>query len=426
MLEEHLSRLGESSASNRNSAQWQNCLMTFEQLLSDATELQTDLTALRRELHQIPEFGLSLPKTLARVLSEISDLGEVTLSHSISSAVLHIKGGKPGPTVLLRCDMDALAVVEDTGLDFASTNGFMHACGHDLHTAIGVGAARLLSARRDQLHGDVIIWFQPGEEGHGGADIMIDEGALLVSGQKPIAAYGIHVFSKFLSGVFLTKPGVMMASSGDMIVNIKGAGGHGSTPWLAKEPVSVLLEVASALQTLITKKFSAFDPVILNIGWIRAGDTATTNVVPDSASFGATIRTFSDENFHRIRSEAKRLVESIAAGFGLEAEVEFSTATRVLKNNATAVAKVERVVGELLGGDHFMPMVEPIAGGEDFASVLAEVPGAFIFLGASPADHDPAETAFNHSNKAVFDDSVIGNASAVLAALAIDTLRDAN
>jgi amidohydrolase len=398
--------------------------MTFQQLLNDATKLQPELAKLRRELHQNPEFGLSLPKTLALVLNEISELGEVTLSSSISSAVLHIKGGKPGPTVLLRCDMDALAVIEDTGLEYASTNGFMHACGHDLHTAIGIGAARLLAARSEDLAGDVIIWFQPGEEGHGGADIMINEGALLVSGQKPIAAYGIHVFSKFLSGVFLTKPGVMMASSGDMIVNIKGAGGHGSTPWLAKEPVSVLLEAATALQTLITKKFSAFDPVILNIGWIRAGDTATTNVVPDSASFGATIRTFSDENFHRIRSEAKRLIEAIAAGFGLEAEIEFSPATRVLKNAPASVDRVERVIGKLLGDDRFLPMVEPIAGGEDFASILAEVPGAFVFLGASPADHDPAEAAFNHSNKAVFDDGVIGDAAALMAALAIDTLNE--
>ena len=403
---------------------WHNCSMNYSALVKDAHEHGEALSNLRRELHQIPEFGLALPKTLARVLAEIDTLGEVTLSHNISSAVLHIKGGQPGPTVLLRCDMDALAVTEETGLDYASTNGFMHACGHDLHAAIGVGAARLLSARKSELKGDVIIWFQPGEEGHGGADIMIEEGALLVSGRKPIAAYGIHVFSKFLSGVFLTKPGVLMASSGDIIVTIKGAGGHGSTPWLSKEPVSVLLEAATALQTLITKKFSAFDPVILNIGWIRAGDTSTTNVVPDTASFGATIRTFSDENFHRIRTESKRLIESIAAGFGLEAEVEFSDASRVLRNDKAAVERVERVIGDLLGRDRFIPMSEPIAGGEDFASVLAEVPGAFIFLGASPADHDPEAAAFNHSNKAVFDDSVVPDAAALLAALAIDTLND--
>lgn len=400
--------------------------MNYQNLVAEAHEMKQSLTQIRRELHAMPEFGLSLPKTLARVLHEIRELGEVTLSHSISSAVLHIKGGQPGPTVLLRCDMDALAITEDTGLDFASTNGFMHACGHDLHTAIGIGTAKLLSANREQLKGDVIVWFQPGEEGHGGADVMIDEGALLVSGHKPIAAYGVHVFSKFLNGVFLTKPGAMMASSGDMLVTIKGSGGHGSTPWLAKDPVSVLLEAASALQSLVTKKFSAFEPVIVNIGWIKAGDPATTNVVPDTASFGATVRTFSDENFHRIRSESKRLIESIAAGFGLEAEVAFSPATRVLKNNPAAVERVESLVTNLLGKERFMPLPDPIAGGEDFASVLAEVPGAFIFLGATPDDHDPAESAFNHSNRAVFDDGVIPDAVALLAALAIDTLNEAS
>ena len=399
--------------------------MNFESLVSAARADAAYLSALRRDLHQIPEFGLDLPKTLERVIRELDGLGELTVSKNISSAVLHIKGAQPGPTVLLRADMDALAITEDTGLAYASTNGFMHACGHDLHTSLGIGAARLIAARRDELAGDVIIWFQPGEEGHGGADIMIAEGALIVSGQKPIAAYGIHVFSKFLSGVFLSKPGPLMASSGDVIVTIKGAGGHGSTPWLAKEPVSVLLEAATALQTLVAKKFSPFDPVIVNIGWLRAGDTATTNVVPETASFGATIRTFSDEHFHKVRRDIKQLIESIAAGYGLEAEVEFSEASRVLKNNAAAVDRVERVVHELLGHDRYMPMPEPIAGGEDFASVLAEVPGAFIFLGAAPEDIDPSEAAFNHSNKAMFDDSVIPDAAALLAALAFDTLDEA-
>lgn len=396
--------------------------MTYSELAVAAATQAESLSRLRRELHQIPEFGLHLPKTLAKVLQEIEGLGEVTLSDTISSAVLHIKGAQPGPTVLLRCDMDALEVTEDTGLDYASTNGFMHACGHDLHTAIGVGIARLLASRKDQLAGDVVIWFQPGEEGHGGADIMIEEGALLVSGQKPIAAYGVHVFSKFLSGIFLSKSGPLMASSGDMLVTFNGSGGHGSTPWLAKEPISALLEAASALQTMVTKRFSPFDPVILNIGWLRAGETATTNVVPETASFGATIRTFSDENFHLVRAHAKSLVEKIAEGFGLTATVEFSPSSQVLINDSAAIERVERVISQTLGEGKYQTMPAPIAGGEDFASILKEVPGAFIFLGASPADEDPETAPFNHSNRAKFDDSVIPSAVAVLAALVFDTL----
>lgn len=397
--------------------------MIYADLASAAEAQSQTLRALRRELHQIPEFGLHLPKTLAKVLSEIDGLGEITLSPNISSAVLLIKGSQPGPPVLLRCDMDALEVTEETGLDFASTNGFMHACGHDLHTAIGVGTARLLAERKDQLKGDVVIWFQPGEEGHGGADIMIEEGALMVSGQKPIAAYGIHVFSKFLSGVFLSKAGPLMASSGDMLVTFNGSGGHGSTPWLAKEPVSALLEAASALQTMVTKRFSPFDPVILNIGWLRAGETATTNVVPETASFGATIRTFSDESYHLVRQYAKELVEKIAEGFGLTADVEFSNSSQVLINDSHAVDRVERVIEQTLGAGRYQTMPSPIAGGEDFASILKEVPGAFVFLGASPADEDPETAPFNHSNKAKFDDSVIASGVAVLSALVFDTLN---
>lgn len=396
--------------------------MKYAEIAQSAAAQGQSLSALRRELHQIAEFGLQLPNTLAKVLGEIKDLGEVTLSETISSAVLHIRGGQPGPTILLRCDMDALEVNEDTGLDFASTNGFMHACGHDLHTAIGVGAARLLAERKAELKGDVVIWFQPGEEGHGGADIMIEEGALMVSGEKPVAAYGVHVFSKFLSGVFLSKAGPLMASSGDMLVTIHGSGGHGSTPWLAKEPISALLEAASAIQTMVTKRFSPFDPVIVNIGWLRAGETATTNVVPESASFGATIRTFSDENFHLVREYAKELVEKIAEGFGLTATVDFSPSSQVLINDAAAVERVERVIEETLGPGHYQTMPAPIAGGEDFASILKEVPGAFVFLGASPADEDPESAPFNHSNKAKFDDSVIPSAVAVLTALVFDTL----
>jgi hippurate hydrolase len=208
-----------------------------------------------------------------------------------------------------------------------------------------------------------------------------------------------------------------------MLVTFNGSGGHGSTPWLAKEPVSALLEAASALQTMVTKRFSPFDPVILNIGWLRAGETATTNVVPENASFGATIRTFSDENYHLVRQHAKDLVEKIAEGFGLTADVEFSSSSQVLINDSAAVNRVERVIEQTLGAGRYQTMPSPIAGGEDFASILKEVPGAFIFLGASLADEDPETAPFNHSNKAKFDDSVIASGVAVLSALVFDTLK---
>ena len=381
-----------------------------------------ELQSLRRKLHQIPEFGLDLPNTLKVILDEISPLGEITLGKSITSAVLHIKGDLPGPTVLLRADMDALAVIEDTGVPYASTNGFMHACGHDLHMAMGVGAAKILASRRSELKGEVIIFFQPGEEGHHGADVMIEEQALMVSGSKPIRAYGLHVFSSYPVGMMGSRSGPLMASAGDLLVTVTGSGGHGSMPWLSKDPISVLNEIMSSLQTMVTKRFSAFDPVIVNIGWVRAGDTATTNVIPETASFGATVRVFSEENATKLKQYTQELVDSIATGFGLSATVEFTRATKVLMNDPQAISSVEKVTSELFGASRYINLPTPIAGGEDFASIVSEIPGAFVFMGACPPGTDHTTAATNHSNKAVFDDSVLGDGAALLASLAVDAL----
>jgi hippurate hydrolase len=394
-----------------------------QSILEQAQSMLPELQTLRRKLHQIPEFGLELPNTLKVILDEVSGLGEITLSKSITSAVLHIKGDLPGPTVLLRADMDALAVVEDTGLPYASTNGYMHACGHDLHMAMGVGAAKILASRKSELKGEVIIFFQPGEEGHHGADVMIEEQALMISGSKPIRAYGLHVFSSYPVGMMGSRSGPLMASAGDLLVTVTGSGGHGSMPWLSKEPISVLNEIMSSLQTMVTKRFSAFDPVIVNIGWVRAGDTATTNVIPETASFGATVRVFSEENATKLKQYTQELVNSIAIGFGLTATVEFTRATKVLINDAQAISSVEKIAGEIFGAGRYINLPTPIAGGEDFASIVSEVPGAFVFVGACPPGTDHTTAATNHSNKAVFDDSVLGDGAALLASLAVDALR---
>ena len=393
-------------------------------LAQEASKYLDTLQKIRRELHQIPEFALQLPKTLARIVESIEGLGEITYGKDLTSAVLHIKGAHPGPTVLLRADMDALAVIEDTGLDYASTNGYMHACGHDLHMAMGIGAAHLVATHKDELHGDVIIWFQPGEEGHGGADVMIDEGALMVSGQKPIAAYGIHVFSSYPMGVFGSRRGPLMAAAGGMTVTFRGAGGHGSMPWLSKDPITPMVEALAALQTMVTKKFSAFEPVVINTGWIKAGDDHTDNVIPETASFGATIRTFSKENSDKVARLVPALIQGIAAAHGVTAEVEFHSATKVLMNAPQAIDRVEAVIDEAFGPERYWNMEHPIAGGEDFASVLDEVPGAFVFMGACPPDADPAVAATNHSNKAIFDDRVLADGAALLAALAFDALSE--
>ena len=392
-----------------------------QDLLKEAAQYAATLSQIRRDLHQTPEFGLELPKTQARILESISGLGEIFLGKSLSSIALLIKGSKPGPTVLLRADMDALSVREETGEEFASTNGFMHACGHDLHMAAGIGAAHLLATHSPELNGDVLIWFQPGEEGHHGAEVMIEEGFLELSGSMPIAAYGLHVFTSLPIGAIASKKGPMMASAGDLNVTFHGAGGHGSMPWLSKDPITPMVEAISQLQVMLNKRFDQFDPVILNVGWIRAGDDATTNVIADSASFGATVRTFSEKNTKLLHELAPELIHSIAKAYGLSATVEFDRATKVLINDSNAVERVEKVAKQLVGHG-YIDMPTPIAGGEDFASIVNEVPGAFVFVGACPKDinHETAPT--NHSAHARFDDSVLPLCSSILASLAFEHL----
>ncbi|MFZ8888536.1 MAG: amidohydrolase [Actinobacteria bacterium] len=397
-------------------------MLDSKALLAEAAGWAQTLIGIRRELHQIPEFALDLPKTQARILAAIEGLGEITLGKDLTSIALVIRGGKPGPTVLLRADMDALKVEEETGLEYASTNGFMHACGHDLHMAGAIGAAQILASHKDELNGDVLIWFQPGEEGHHGADVMIDEGMLELTGSRPVAAYGLHVFTSLPLGAIACKPGPLMASAGDLHVTFHGSGGHGSMPWLSKDPVTPMVEAITALQNLINKSFDQFDPVILNVGWIRAGDDATTNVIADSASFGATVRTFSEVNTKKLHELAPKLIHSIADGFGLSAEVEFGRATKVLMNDPASVERVERVAKSLVGEAGYVPMQNPIAGGEDFASIVAEVPGAFVFVGACPPEIDYQTAPTNHSAKATFDDSVLPLCSALLVSLAMEHL----
>lgn len=395
---------------------------TSQELLTQAKGFESELTNLRRALHREPEFALELPKTQAKILEAIAGLGDVTLGRALSSIVLVIKGAKPGPTVLLRADMDALSVKEETGLDYASTNDFMHACGHDLHMASGVGAAKLLHANRDKLNGAVAIWFQPGEEGHHGADIMIEEGMLEVTGERPIAAYGLHVFTGLPLGAITTKSGPLMASAGDLHATFHGSGGHGSMPWLSKDPVTPMVEAISSLQVMLNKLFDQFDPVILNVGWIRAGDVATTNVIPDTASFGATVRTFSEANTKKLHELAPKLIHAVAESYGIRAEVSFSRATKVLVNDAQAVERVRKVAKELVGDAGYGDMEKPMAGGEDYASIVAEIPGAFVFVGACPPEIDHRTAPTNHSARAMFDDSVLPLGAALLAALAFEHL----
>jgi hippurate hydrolase len=385
----------------------------------DARALQHDLVRLRRAIHAEPEIGLDLPRTQDKILAALDGLPlEVRLGRKLSSVTAVLRGARPGPAVLLRGDMDALPLTERTGVDFASTvDGAMHACGHDLHTAMLAGAAHLLAGRRDDLAGDVVFMFQPGEEGCDGAAAMIAEGVLDAAGRRPHAAYALHVFTTGLRpGVVTARPGPIMASADGLDVRIVGAGGHGSMPHLARDPIPVACEIVTALQTLATRRADIFDPVVLTTGQFHAG--TRRNIIPDTASFDVTFRAFSAATRQRIRAAAVELITSIAAGHGLKAEVDVVEGYPVTVNDAGETDFVAATVAEVLGEHRFALLPTPFAYAEDFSRILAEMPGTFVILGASPPGSDPDTVPNNHSAHVDFDDGLLADGATLYAELA--------
>jgi amidohydrolase len=389
----------------------------------DAVAIAPELTRLRRALHAEPEIGLDLPRTQRKVLDALEGLPlEVTLGDGLSSVTAVLRGGKPGPAVLLRGDMDALPVTERTGVPYASTvDGAMHACGHDLHTAMLAGAARLLSARQAEIAGDVIFMFQPGEEGPGGARIMVSEGVLDAAGERPVAAYALHVASGLLPfGLLASRPGTIMAAADTLHVTVHGRGGHGSQPHHAADPVPVACEIVLALQTMVTRQFDVFDPIVFTVGTFHAG--TADNVIPDDAEFVATVRSFSPQARAAVEKSAPRLARDIATAHGLTATAEFRDGYPVTMNDADELTFAVQTVSEVLGDGRYVAAPDPLTGSEDFSYVLDEVPGAFLMLGACTPDVDPFTAPFNHSAEAVFDDAVLPDGTALYAELALRRL----
>jgi amidohydrolase len=390
----------------------------------EAAGIAGEITELRHAIHREPEIGLDLPKTQQKVLAALDGLPlEISTGRGLTSVTAVLRGG-PGPVVLLRGDMDALPVTEETQLPYASAvPGAMHACGHDLHTAMLAGAARLLSARAQHggLPGTVIFMFQPGEEGYAGARHMINEGVLDAAGERPVAAYGLHVSSQRLPcGTFSTRPGAMLAAADQITVTVRGRGGHASVPHRAADPIAVACEMVTALQTLVTRKFDVFDPVVITVGSFHAG--TTDNVIPDEARFLATARSFSQESRSRLAELVPRLIGDIARGHGLTAEAIYAAEYPVTVNDAAEAAFAAETIAEMFGAERGERAEFPLTGAEDFSFVLEQVPGAFVMLGACPPGDDPLTAPTNHSAMATFDDAVLADGTALYAELALRRL----
>jgi hippurate hydrolase len=388
-------------------------------LIDDAGTIEGELIELRHALHRAPEIGLHLPHTQARVLDALDGLPiELKAGDQLSSVVGVLRGGDPGPTVLLRGDMDALPVLEASDLAFRSqTDGTMHACGHDMHTAMLIGAAHLLSARSECLRGSVVFMFQPGEEGFDGAGKMLDEGVLEASGSVPVAAYALHVrANEVRHGTFASRPGPIMAAGDHFSVTVRGRGGHGSAPHSAKDPIHAACEMVSTLPTFLMHNVSAFDPAVITVGQIHAGNRF--NIIPGTAWFEGSVRTFSPHAKEVIATGMTRVCEGIAAAHGLEVEVEYASPFPLTVNSADEAAFVANTVADVFGPEYFQEMPHPVGVSEDFSRVIAAVPGAMTFLGAAKPGADVMNLADNHSPNAVFDDGVLIRGATLYAELA--------
>jgi hippurate hydrolase len=403
-------------------------------LLDDAATLADDLADLRHRLHRLPETGLQLPRTQETVLAALDGLPlEVTTGTSSTSVTAVLRGGtgRSGaagrsaagadrPVVLLRGDMDALPVHEEVDTPFRSqVDGVMHACGHDLHTTMLVGAARLLSTHADTLAGDVVLMFQPGEEGYDGAGHMIAEGVLDAAGRRADAAFALHVMSNLTPrGTVVGRGGPIMAASDGLFVTVRGSGGHGSSPHLAGDPIPAACEMVLALATRLTRALDAFAPVVLTVGTFHAG--TQRNIIP--ATFEATVRTFDPAVRRAVEELSREVCRGVAAAHGVAADVRYAHEYPLTVNDPAETDFAFGVAEELFGPRAAVRMPNPIMGSEDFSRVIAQVPGAMLFLGALVGDRDVATAPSNHSPLAAFDDAVLAQGAAFYAALAVHRL----
>jgi hippurate hydrolase len=397
-------------------------------VVAEAGALLDEAVALRRRIHQQPELGLELPETQAAVLEALDGLPVATTNGTTTSSVVAVlDGDRPGPTVLLRGDMDALPMPEDTGLDFAShVVGAMHACGHDAHVAMLAGAAHLLAARRGALAGRVVFMFQPGEEGHHGARFMLEEGLLDVAsdGAEPVSmAFAIHQTPVIRSGTIATRGRALLASADELRVTVQGRGGHASMPHHALDPIPIACEIVTALQSMVTRRVDAFDPAVVTIARIQAG--TTSNVIPESAELFGTIRTISERTRGAVLDDVRRLAEGIAGAHGAEATVELGFGYPVTVNDIDAAAFTLDTVRQVLGDASAVEMPTPIMGAEDWSYVLQEVPGCMAFLGTRPPDATGNHVAPNHSNRMVLDEPAMAAGIATYAAVALRWLQEA-
>jgi hippurate hydrolase len=398
------------------------------ELVEEARELLDAAVALRRTLHEWPEVGNELPVTQETVLAALEGLPlDITVHETTSGVTGLLTGARPGPTIVLRGDMDALPMHEDTGLDFASRHdNVMHACGHDTHTSMLVQAAKQLTDHRDELAGRVLFMFQPGEEGHHGARFMLEEGLLdvppLADGSpSPVTgAFALHITSALPSGYLGSRGGSIMASADRLVITVTGKGGHASEPYRAIDPIPVACEMVQALQLMITRSIDVFDPAVVTVGRITAG--TTNNVIPEIAEIEGTIRAVSEATRSRVHGGIRRVVEGIAAAHDCTVDVDIEAGYPVTVNDRDFAERALGTARDVAGADRVVRFPNPIMGAEDWSYVLQQVPGSIMFLGGTPEGRNPATAPPNHSNRVMFEEAAMATGIATYTAVALEHL----
>jgi hippurate hydrolase len=389
-------------------------------LLAEANKILPGVVDLRRKIHANPELGNQLPETTKAVVESLSDLDlDIRYSKETTSLVATLHGAGNGPRIMLRGDMDALPMPENNDLAFASRNeGMMHACGHDSHTAMLMGAARVLHANRDQLNGSVDFFFQTGEEGHFGAKVVLDEG-LFESPDSPDAVFAIHITPLLDSGKVTGKAGPLLAAADTWEMAIKGKGGHASMPHDCLDPIPVACEIVQAFQTFVTSRINVFDPVVLTTTKIEAG--TTSNVIPEVANVLGTLRSTSEKSRSKAHAGMKRLATQIAIAHEMSAEFSIGEGYPVTVNDAEFVNFAAQTARQVLGEDAFIQMKTPMMGAEDFSYFLHRWPGAMFFLGVKPADSSLAAPC--HSNRMILNEDGMAHGVALHAGIAMKWLE---
>ena len=390
----------------------------LHRFLDEARELLPEAVALRRRIHAKPELGLQLPLTTAAVVEALRGCEvEIARGPSTSGLVVSLKGTMPGArsgrTILLRGDMDALPMPEETGLDYASEfKGRMHACGHDAHTAMLVQAVHLLHRHKDELAGTVKFMFQPGEEGYGGARLMIADGLIDAD-----AAFALHIHPVVKAGAIMGKPGAILASADTWTITVKGKGGHASMPHHAVDPIPVAFEIGLALNAMVTRRIDVFDPVVVTCAKVSAG--TASNVIPESAEMAGTLRATSEEARERAHEGLRRVATNIAAAHLCEATVAIRRGYPVTVNDSGFVDFARAVAGDLVGADNYIDSPAPLMGAEDFSYVLQRMPGCMMFLGVMPEGHEGHDhVAPCHSNRMMLNEASMAAGIAMHAAIA--------